>query len=156
MNSTLKARLLQAKESLHGWYDALNQAWREAEEVITSLNVGRGVAVLIAEEEPEYDHPPGSDQVVQINVPHCTYLSFAKLHGHWQLCLRVVPVEFDWDEEDHGSWNPVSQCSKEDRVRAAHHLPDLLAQVIAEAEKVAAEVEGAVGLLKEALTPFKT
>ncbi len=155
MDHPLKSRLLQAKQSLNDWYDALNRAWQEAEETIVSMNVGREVAVHLFDDEPEYVRDPDTGDDIVASPVYSHYLAFLKHHGKWQICYGTVPVGWDWCNEYVHSWKPIRECSKEQRVEAAEDLPRLLATVVEEAEKVSAEVEGAVGLLKEAVTPFK-
>jgi hypothetical protein len=153
MHTPVQSRLLRAKQLLGESYDALNRAWQEAEDVIVSTNVGKAVAVYLCYEE-QYECDPESGQQIRVSPGFDHYLGFLKHAGSWQICYGRCLEGFDWWEE-HCSWRPIHQCSKEERVLAAKEIPQLLAAVVEEAEQVAAEVEAAVAVLNEAITPHK-
>jgi hypothetical protein len=161
MDPSLKARLLQAKQSLNQWYEQLNRTWQEAEDLLLSIHLGREVAVLLYDEDPGtfgHYHPEregwnNADSIESDGWSH--YLAVTKRLGDWRLCYVSVPTGYDWDNDWVGEWKPIRECTKEIRVEAANDLPKLLAAVVAEAEKFGSEVEAAVGTLKEAVAPFK-
>lgn len=166
MDSQLKERLLQAKQTLQKQYDDLNRAWKEAEELLVSINVGRAVAVHVYDEDgsdvvmmppddPPEDRPHYNLANHRDSLDHSHYLAFKKVDRQWRICYGSVPTGWDWDSPDINLYKPILDCRTEDRVHVAHFLPDLLAAVAAQAEKVAMEVQEAANTLKATIAPFK-
>ena len=162
MDPTLKSRLLQAKQTLNEWYDALNAAWKEAEDILISINLARNVVVHLYDEDPGEFGPyfPDRDKVLDPNSIKSDgwshYLAFTNRGAEpWHICYVSVPTDLEWDNPYAGEWKPILECSAQIRMEAAAYLPKLLLAVVEEAEKLGSDVEGAVGLLKEAVAPFK-
>jgi hypothetical protein len=140
---SLKERAREAQESTRSWYEQLNHELQEAEAVFASMNLPTNFGITIKSVEHEW-----GPQVTTID--HCLW--YMKHDNRWCFCYQWVR---DGDPED-ATTKPVLECTAQERIDALRSVPQLLERAVQEAERVASQIEQALGAAREALAPFKT
>jgi hypothetical protein len=151
MGSDLPARHRDAKDILPTWMVKLNDQWAHAEERLRSLALPDPVWVAVKQETIKPDDPRKEDDpAYERDIDHS--LGYTKVEGQWRICYCVFDTS---DHPDSADVRPISECSMQQRIDAAHALPKLFEEAVKAVERKAEEVEAAVGAIAEALAPFK-
>ncbi len=122
------SRLLQARQlaaSFASATDELNAALLEAEGAFAELRLGVSASVLI-----------DSGDIEGSNTRWVQFLAFCKTGRGWKLLIQNGPD----DDYESLSSNPVCDTSRETRLVAAKHLPQLLEELIKAAEEAYQDV----------------
>ena len=123
--------------------DALNVALADAEKALTELGLGVSASVLIASEDFEDGDTP---------YTYASYLTFCKTGKTWRLQVESGPD----DDPAHFSSSPVCDTSRETRLLAAKHLPELLDSLIGRAEAELQEVEANANAVKSLVQTIRS
>lgn len=140
---TLEERAEKARKELFVRYDKLNALWTKAEEQITKFHIPRPVQFTYRSYPLDEFQDPNGPQVC-----HC--LGLQKLKGKWRICLGTF-VESSQCPEEEPSWTQVLECSAEERIDAAKHIPKFRQKVVESAEKFIPKVDEAIAAISEAL-----
>jgi hypothetical protein len=136
MASSVTAELLKqlstASEALNNVSDVFNDQIKVIEEALASYNLGVS-AWAVASSQSEYEY--GADGTPVGEFTREILVGYEKRKGKWCLMASSHITEFDhWEE-----W-VLRDAPRERRMQAIAGIPKLLEKLIAEANKLAAEV----------------
>lgn len=138
----MPGRPSSARQTLQEFYEQLSRKWRQAEDLLLSLEVPESVAVPIKSVASEF---PGSSR--------CRHeLGFIRHYGRWGICYGVG----DEDDPQNRYWTSIHRCSIEQRVEATRVFPELRDRVLQAAERYAETVAEALAVLDLSLSSPET
>jgi hypothetical protein len=124
--------------------DRLTALWREMEKKLVGLQPPHE-AYHVYDEVRHF----GSDN--RLNAIDCTCIGIAKYAGKWRVCIG----EFVYEEtEGNGipiTWRPITDCDKEERIKAARYVKDLEQRILETGEKMLPKLDEAIMHLEVAL-----
>ena len=121
----LFTRLEELSIQLNESSDALSESIKRLEARLASLRLG--VSVWLEEPIETYMYQDDCFKV---------FFGYAKVNGTWCLALHDDSNDVIGDPEDDARLQPLQQASRENRIRALRHIPELI-----KALEVAAEAE---------------
>ncbi len=133
---TLKERDDFAKQALASRYEALNQAFLEAEARLRDLKPIRTVHHAYNHDDSATEHGGPSSWEL---------LAIMKYNDKW----RIVHGKDDDFNDEPAELKPISERPVEVRVRAAVEVPELYIKIIEEKEKYVPVVEEAIQTLND-------
>jgi hypothetical protein len=123
---TLEQRNKQAEQALATRYDALNQHFTQAEQLLKSLKPPHNVWVY-------YNHG-GAE-----GMGHCESLGMAKYQNKWRLCHK-----YDYEDEENTAPVPIVECPIEVRIQAAKIVRQLREEIVKAKEDYVPKVDEAI------------
>ena len=137
------SRLQDISNSLNSKSDTINAAIKAFEEKLASLRLGVSVWVLTPLETRLI--APGT--VEEDNLK--TYLGYTKATSTWCLTLSEDSECWGNDEENPPHYTPLSQASRELRIKAIKQLPLLVKALEKKADEALKEVDQAEQFLRD-------
>src|SRR5262245_23899062 len=135
--SRLFAELSQAADTLNTESNHINQLIQRFEERLRQTNVGLEVwcGAFLTSSPVDIVSPDG-----ETSEPGCeeTHLGWAKGFKGWELMVSVWEFQQqdgEWEHTRTHSVEPLRQASRDLRIKALEHFPDLLERLTSEAEK---------------------
>ena len=138
----MPGRPSSARQTLQEFYEQLARKWREAEDLLLSLEVPESVSVPIKTVASDF---PGSSRSRH-------ELGFIRHYGRWGICYGVG----DEDDPQNRYWTSIHRCSIEQRVEATRVFPELRDRVLQAAERYAETVAEALAVLDLSLSSSET
>jgi hypothetical protein len=133
--SNLFTRLEELSTQLNASSDALSESIKRVEAKLASLRLG--VSVWL--EEP-IDTSFYCDDRLE------TILGYTKVDGKWCLALRDNANDAIGNPEDSTVTQPLQQASREYRIKALQHIPELIKALEAAAEAELKAVQSVTGI----------
>jgi hypothetical protein len=121
--SNLFTRLEELSVQLNASSDALSVSIKRVEAKLASLRLG--VSVWL--EEPV-------DTYVYQDDRFKTFLGYTRVNGTWCLAIKDDSKEIIGCPEGEDTVRPLQQASREDRIKAFQHIPELIKALEAAAE----------------------
>ena len=148
---TLDERNDKVNKALFKKYDEMNAVLEKHEKRLREMKSARDVPVVInswPDHNPQYG-PVGEYQ---------QFLGLIKYDGKWRLCYSNHYESYTGghpDEDRSPTWQPLVECSVEDRVYAAKHIGKLRDAIVKSKEEFLPKVEEAIADLEQSLTDYE-
>jgi X-X-X-Leu-X-X-Gly heptad repeat protein len=130
ISASLFKQLADSAARLNSGSDELAKAIRPIDVALKKLNLGVAAWYpYIGSEEPDSD-----------GDYYCRRIGYAKVSGKWGLALSTVSGNAPHDVHNYEEWL-FNDAPRRMRLEALDHIPDLLEQLVKEANKVAEDLQ---------------
>lgn len=118
-------------KQLNSQTDTLNNSIKELNRQLAALNIGIEYWLAEALEKTGLQQDPSYSPARKYEIE--TFLGYDKISDQWQLAIKEVTIEYEWDREDELE-RPVKEldytallnASRDVRLRAVEHFDELI------------------------------